>query len=286
MAPASTQTAKALPTFKHLDIWSPMFYGKVIAGLLGFLMLGPIGLIVGVIIGHAFDRGLMQNLQYGSAENLARVKRSFFETSFLLQGFLAKADGRISEQEVAHTEQLMLQMGLNAEQRKEAIGLFKRGAAADFQLEPVLAEFLEICGSQKRLQHTLLLFLVSLALSDHQVDQAERDALSRIARLLSISQAELDQLLRMAQAQGQFHQHGGVGSGSQSSLDDAYAALGVSADISDKDLKRAYRKLMSEHHPDKLIAKGVPDDMVRVATEKSQEIQAAYEVLRKERGMR
>ncbi|MBA6413793.1 co-chaperone DjlA [Parahaliea sp. F7430] len=263
-----------------------MFYGKVIAGLLGFLMLGPIGLILGVIIGHAFDRGLMQNLQYGSAENLARVKRSFFETSFLLQGFLAKADGRISEQEVAHTEQLMLQMGLNAEQRKEAIGLFKRGAAADFQLEPVLAEFLEICGSQKRLQHTLLMFLVSLALSDHQLDQAERDALSRIARLLSISQAELDQLLRMAQAQGQFHQHGGAGSGSQSSLDDAYAALGVSADISDKDLKRAYRKLMSEHHPDKLIAKGVPDDMVRVATEKSQEIQAAYEVLRKERGMR
>jgi len=263
-----------------------MFYGKIVAGLLGLLIFGPIGLILGVLLGHSFDRGLTRTLQFGSPENIERIKRSFFETSFQLQGYLAKADGRVSEQEIAHTEQVMTQMGLNAEQRQQAIGLFHRGAGAEFQLEPVIAQFLELCQGQKQLQHTLLLFLVSLALADHQLHQAEREALGRIASLLGIGQAQLDQLLRMAQAQGQFHGHGGGGAPSGTSLDDAYTALGINAEISDKELKRAYRKLMSEHHPDKLIARGVPDDMVRVATEKSQEIQAAYEMIRKARGLR
>jgi DnaJ like chaperone protein len=91
----------------------------------------------------------------------------------------------------------------------------------------------------------------------------------------------------MAQAQGHFHSRGGYGGGASApagaSLNDAYAALGVSADVDDKTLKRAYRKLMSENHPDKLIAKGVPDDMIKLATERSQEIQAAYEMIKKSR---
>ena len=66
-------------------------------------------------------------------------------------------------------------------------------------------------------------------------------------------------------------------------LADAYLALGVSRDCDDRSLKRAYRRLMSEHHPDKLIAQGVPEDMVKLGTEKSQEIQAAYELIRKQR---
>ncbi len=79
---------------------------------------------------------------------------------------------------------------------------------------------------------------------------------------------------------------GGVDVQPGTSLDDAYAALGVDSSVTDKELKRAYRKLMSENHPDKLIARGVPADMVKLATEKSQEIQAAYEMVRKSRGGR
>ena len=132
-----------------------MIYGKLIGGLIGLLAGGVFGLIIGVFIGHTFDRGLSHTLGFGSPENIERIKTSFFETTFLLSGYLAKADGRVSEQEVAHTEQIFNQMGLSAEQRERAIELFRRGSANEFQLEPVVSAYLQTCGPQRQLQQTL-----------------------------------------------------------------------------------------------------------------------------------
>lgn len=264
-----------------------MFYGKLIGGLLGLITLGPLGLIIGLFVGHLFDKGLWQAMKFASPQNIARIKDSFFQTTFLVSGYVAKADGRVSEQEVAHTEAVFNQMGLSPEQRKRAIEFFKRGASADFQLEPTISSFVETCRGQRQLCQTLLFFLISLALADHQIDEAEHTALQRIATLLGFTPAELEQFLRMAQAQDHF-QGSAAGGGAQpgTSLKDAYTALGVSPDDDDKVIKRAYRKLMSENHPDKLIAQGVPEDMVKLATERSQEIQAAYEMVKKSRGMK
>lgn len=261
-----------------------MVFGKVIGGLLGLMVGGFIGLVIGALVGHAFDRGLGKALRFASPENIARIKHSFFETTFLLSGYLAKADGRVSEAEVEHTEQLIAQMGLDAQQRQQAIELFRQGATANFLIEPVVASFIETCGPQRQLQQTLLLFLISLAHADQELSPPEHAALLRVADLLGLGAAQLEQLLRMAQAQDHFH-HGGAGMQPGTSLDDAYTALGVDSGIGDKELKRAYRKLMSENHPDKLIAKGVPDNMIKIATERSQEIQAAYEMIRKQRGL-
>lgn len=260
-----------------------MFYGKIIGGILGLLVLGPIGLIIGLFVGHLFDNGLVQTLKFASPENIARIKQSFFETTFLLSGYMAKADGRISQQEVDHTEAIISQMGLDATQRKRAIELFQQGASAGFQAEATIAEFMQVSRGQRQLCQTLLFFLISLALADHKIEQVERDVLSRLAVQLGFTQAQLEQMLRMAQAQGHFHGSSGYGAQPGTSLEDAYEALGVSKDVDDKALKRAYRKLMSENHPDKLIAKGVPEDMIKLATERSQEIQAAYEMIKKSR---
>ena len=146
-----------------------------------------------------------------------------------------------------------------------------------------MSSFMETCRGQRQLCQTLLFFLISLALADQKIDQSEQEALQRMATLLGFSPAQLQQMLRMAQAQGHFHGSSGYGAQPGTSLEDAYDALGVGADVDDKTLKRAYRKLMSENHPDKLIAKGVPEDMIKLATERSQEIQAAYEMIKKSR---
>ena len=174
---------------------------------------------------------------------------------------------------------------MSAAQRQRGIDLFRQGSASDFQVEPAVSAFVQTCGPQRQLQQTLMLFLITMALADHKIDPAEHDALARIATLMGLGLAQLEQLLRMAQAQEHFHGKGGYTAQPGTSLEDAYAALGITAGVSDKDLKRAYRKLMSEHHPDKLIAKGVPEDMIKLATERSQEIQAAYEMIRKSRGI-
>ncbi|PLW71020.1 co-chaperone DjlA [Pseudohalioglobus lutimaris] len=262
-----------------------MFYGKLIGGIIGLLTLGPLGLIIGLFVGHLFDKGLWQTMKFASPQNIARIKDSFFETTFLLSGFVAKADGRISELEIAHTEAVFKQMGLSAEQRKRAIGLFQKGASVEFEPEPAVASFMVVSRGQRQLCQTLLFFLISLALADHEIDQTETAALQRIATLLGFNPSQLEQFLRMAQAQDHFHGSAGAGRQSGTSLEDAYTALGVTSDVDDKALKRAYRKLMSENHPDKLIAQGVPEDMVKLATERSQEIQAAYEMVKKARGL-
>ena len=269
-----------------------MVFGKIIGGLLGLLVAGPAGLIVGGLAGHFFDRGLGRAMQFASPENLQRIGQTFFRTTFLLSGHLAKADGQITQQEIDHTEQLFGQLGLGADQRKEAIELFRQGAAGDFDLDAAVREYLDICGQQPQLRQTLLLFLVSLAYADQKLEPAEHAVLMRIGNLLGMAAAQMEQLLQMARAQDQFQGYGpGQGSAytaasASDALADAYQALGVDASVSDRDLKRAYRKLMSENHPDKLMAKGVPESMIKMATERSQEISTAYELLKKERGMK
>ncbi|MFK7975297.1 MAG: co-chaperone DjlA [Halioglobus sp.] len=262
-------------------------YGKLIGGILGFLAGGFFGLILGLLGGHAFDRGVFQVFRLASPKNLKLVRDTFFDTTFLLCGHLAKADGRISEAEVAHAEQLFLQLGLQPEQRKQAIAQFQAGAAPSFKIEDATKVFIATCGRQPQLVKTLLLFLISQAHADSKLDEVEREVLINIARELGVDAVALHRLINMAQAQQQFHS--GAGGAAQTSratsIEAAYAALGVDSTVDDKGLKRAYRKLMSEHHPDKLIAKGVPEAMIKGATERSQEIQSAYEAVRKHRGL-
>ncbi|MFK7829826.1 MAG: co-chaperone DjlA [Congregibacter sp.] len=260
-----------------------MFIGKLVAACLGLVVAGFPGLIFGLVVGHLFDAGVSSVLGFGGA-GLGDIKQRFFRTTFLLMGHLAKADGRVSKEEIAHTEQVFRQLGLGDEQRHEAILLFKQGTEPEFSVESTVRVFLQTGGAHPALKQTLLVFLIALALADQQVDAAERACLQRIGELLGYSDGAVDELLRMATAQGQFHQ-GAAASSNAPTLSDAYAALGVSAEAPDKEVKRAYRKLMSENHPDKLSARGVPEDMLKLATERAQDIQAAYELVRQTRGM-
>jgi DnaJ like chaperone protein len=262
--------------------------GKIFGAIFGYLLTRNwFGMLIGIVIGHYFDKGMrgFKNQQHTQA-NIPLAQHPFFSTVFTIVGCLAKADGRISEEEIAGAERLMAELGLSGEARAEAIALFKRGAAADFQIESQISSFLQHAIFQPELRSVLIEYLVRFALADGVIHQAEADILQRVAQYLGFNRAEFLQFLEMLQAQQRFHQSGYSAnnqSASRDALADAYRALGVSSDASDAEVKKAYRKLMSQHHPDKLIAQGLPPDMVKLATEKTQEIQTAYELIEKSR---
>lgn len=212
--------------------------------------------------------------------NTVRRQSVFLETVFILMGKLAKSDGRVSESEVAHVEQFMHKLRMTREHRLKAIALFKQGSATDYDIRPQLDEFLSVCGNSSNLKQMLLIYLVIMGLSDGQLNAAEEALLKSIASRLGYSASEFEQLLDMVM--GQMHFAGGQTS-SASALDDAYQALGVNKDSTDAEIKRAYRKLMSQYHPDKLMGQGVPEEMITVATEQAKEVQIAYDLIKKHR---
>ncbi len=257
--------------------------GKVLGFAVGFLIWRTLlGALLGAVIGHFLVDRQRKPKPTVTRDVLENIQITFFNTVFMLLGYLAKSDGRVSETEIELTERLMAKMGLTPDHRREAIRLFKIGAEAGFSVDATLNEFKRVCGSSPNLSQMLLVYLVNLALADGVIDAQETQVLRQVADGLGFSRLAFEQLLRMINAQNAFgHEQQQRSQGND--LDLAYQALGVEKTISDADLKKAYRKLMSEYHPDKLIGQGMPDDMIKEATERSQEIQAAYDLIKKSR---
>ncbi|SET04832.1 DnaJ like chaperone protein [Nitrosomonas marina] len=254
---------------------------KFLGAIAGFFVLGILGSMLGFLVGSIIDRFKSPGAGGMNFISPARRQSVFLETVFVLMGKLAKVDGRVSENEVAHVEQFMRQLGMTSDHRLKAIALFKRGATPMFDIKPKLAEFMAVCGSSGNLRQMLLVYLISVGLSDGQLNTAESRLLKEIAGRLGYSKAAYDRLLEMVINQTRFA--GGQSVTSGDALEEAYKALGVGRRSSDQEIKRAYRKLMSQYHPDKLTGQGLPEEMVSVATEQAKEIQTAYDLIKKHR---
>ncbi len=268
------------------------WWGKIIGGAFGFMLGGPLGAVFGAAVGHQFDRGLDRGALGGpfGAADRERVQAAFFTALFSVMGHLAKADGRVSEDEIAMARSIMAQMALDEAQQRVAIDLFNQGKQADFDLDGVVRQFRQESHRRSTLQQMFLEILIHAAYADGVMHPDEQRLLRHISELLGFSIQHYQQIEAMVQAQRAF-QAGGYGAGAgwqpgtapRDQLQDAYDVLGVSASASDAEVKKAYRRLMNQHHPDKLVARGLPEEMIKIATEKTQEIKAAYEIIKQAR---
>lgn len=266
------------------------WWGKLAGGAFGFILGGPLGALLGAVMGHSMDRGLdmlsrEQGLPPGDRE---RVQTAFFTATFSVMGRVAKADGRVTKDEVALAEAVMSEMELDADMRRTAIDLFEQGKADDFPLDEVLDQFRRECHRRVTLIQMFIEIQLQAAYADGVLDPAEEALLLSICGRLGIPEFLFRRLERMIQAERHGEARGGARGGraepGRPTLEDAYAILNISPDVSNADVKKAYRRLTNQHHPDKLVAKGLPEEMMKMAAHKTHEIRQAYEKVKVSRG--
>lgn len=276
-------------------------FGKILGAFFGLLLGGPFGALFGLFIGHQFDkaRRLRQagfNSGFGGGPSQTERQEEFFKAAFAVMGHVAKAKGQVTREEIQLATMMMDRMNLHGEQRRSAQEAFREGKESGFPLETVLERVRISSSGRFDLIQFFLELQISAAFADGELHPSERNVLHKIARGLGFSSDQLEQRLRMQEAAFRFQQGGFSGSGqgqshqsnggwqqatSADQLSNAYKSLGIDSSADAKTIKRAYRKLMNEHHPDKLMAKGLPPEMMNVAKEKAQEIQNAYDLIKK-----
>ena len=281
-----------------------MIWGKLLGGTFGFMIGGPIGAVLGAALGHSFDKGMNLQLSQDVADedlppgDADRIKMAFFTATFSVMGHIAKADGRVDKSEIALAEALMSSMNLDVDLRAAAIKLFNEGKQDNFDAEALVLQFRQECQRRTSLYRMFVEILIQAALADGVMSKDEEAALIKVAAVLGFSEyafKQLEMLVRFSMgvdqpdgadtghSHGQRRQRAPVDS-SRLSVNDAYKVLGVESSDDKATVKRAYRRLMSQHHPDKLVAKGLPDEMIKLATDKTQHIQKAYERVKESKG--
>ncbi len=268
--------------------------GKLIGALLGFILTRrATGVLLGLVIGHLFDQYSTRGRRVPRAE-LAAVRATFFRTAFAVMGHVAKSDGHVSERDIAAARGIFRQFNLGDADTRAAMQFYTEGKVPEYDVAAALRELADVCRGREEVLRMFLEIQMRAALMGDGLGGASRSTLMRVAGVLGIGALEfahLETLLRLQAyaGAGRPGQAGGARTGAQGSVDmlaDAYEILGVPKTATDVEVKRAYRKLMSENHPDKLVARGLPESMLEVAKQKTQAIQAAWERVREARGLR
>jgi DnaJ like chaperone protein len=257
--------------------------GKIIGAVVGFMITrNGWGLLAGLFLGHLWDLGVLR-------PRPPVRSASFLNPLFAFAGAVSKSDGRVSEAEIQAAEALMTRMQLDGEQRRAAIDSFNRGKQPQFDPQPVIAELRAWAHGRRDLGFLLLDLLLDIVHADGALSNEKLSLIGRLAGALGISDNEFSALSAMkgygrrgpGPAPGA-QPGGGRTTRPQPGRPDPYAILGLTRGASDRDIKTAWRRLMSQHHPDKLG--DVPDELKRRAEQRAREINAAYEQIKNERG--
>lgn len=263
--------------------------GKIIGAFFGLLLVQNLfGLLLGLVIGNFFDKGMRLNprSKIGRSRNkqTSNVQRIYFKTTFLVMGHIAKADGRVTENEIRVARSVMKRMRLSDEKKREAIRYFTTGKHASFQLEPILTALLQACRQQRLLLRMFVEIQHQAAMANGFVAPSQQRILQHICIRLGIAPFFSQYQSNSQQQHSHYKHYQRKAPIKRNTLQEAYHLLNVPQSASAAEIKKAYRKLTSQNHPDKLIAKGLPEEMIKIATEKTQKIRAAYEEIKSARG--
>ena len=278
------------------------WYGKFLGGAFGFLMGGPLGAVFGAALGHQLDQnpeGIPIQTHGLSPAEAQEIQRVSFLALFRVMGHLAKADGRVSESELSQVRDILDRVVSTPEARLTAMRLFNEGKR-DLSIDHLLGPMRPFVASQPQLMRWFISLLAEVALADGVMGPCKEGILLSVCEQLGFSRYEYFGIRTRLEAQLKFVQNRWQTSGrwqgahghyreERSSfaaqalrlgpLEKAYAVLGVSASATAAEVKKAYRRKISQHHPDKLTAQGISGEELRRMTEATQAIQAAYELI-------
>lgn len=259
--------------------------GKAMGGMFGLMTGGPFGMMFGAFVGHFVDVNLERVMHASTAvmslKSPMEVQRLIVSGMFRMMGRLAKVDGRVSESEIAAATFVMDRMQLRGSDRQRAIDYFNEGKNPDFPVEEELRELRNYMTPQ--LAQMFLEVALTVAYADGQMTPTEFALVEHFCNQLGITQRQLQTIRRRVEDAMYQSRNGGVSAEDQ--LNQAYVTLGLEASVDNDTLKKTYRRLMNQHHPDKLSAQGLPEEMITLAKEKTQQIQTAYAVIRKARAV-
>lgn len=264
-----------------------MYWGKIIGTLAGLLTLKPWFALLGLFLGHQFDRGFADRFRDFEKQgaDIGRVSEAFTRALFRSMGHLAKVDGRVSEEEIRAARLIMHRLGLSPANVRHAIGWFEEGKRPGFPLVQTIREVRRVSARSAAQRAMFVRLLLEVVLAKDALKKEERSLIWTVCTELDIGRVELAQLEAMIRAQKGF-KRSPAGDADAARVRDAYLALGMSPDASNEDIKKAYRRLMNRNHPDK-IAGSNPDAVVMAEAERrTREVRVAYEMLKARRSIR
>jgi DnaJ like chaperone protein len=271
--------------------------GAFLGGVIGLLATRSVwGAVVGALIGQLIEQSVSfgagagaRHSPHGRETGSLSISDEFFRTTFELMGHVAKSDGRVTEAEIDAARRLMRELKLGTREIEIAIACFRAGKSAAYDAEMGVERLRDACGQRYDLKRAFMELQLRAALAGNGISPPARAILTRAAERLGMSGLEfayMEASLRARQRAQEYSAGAGRHAAAAASLAECYAELEVDADSSDQEVTKAYRRQMSRHHPDKLVANGLPESMAQMAKEKTQRIQEAYEGIRAARGMR
>ncbi|OCG13113.1 hypothetical protein A9G24_08170 [Gilliamella sp. App6-5] len=260
------------------------------------------GFIIGLFIGPMLYQKFCNKL----TEQKTKANPELYLTVvFEVLGHLSKAKGVVTQDDINLASQFMNRLQLDRNSRKLAQDSFNRGKASDYPLRSRLAELYAQYRYRRNVLNIFCEQLIQAALVDGILDEKEQQILFIVAEEFNIPRQQMAIYIQMMMGSYHFrhnsynnqqnqrnqyqrsnHYGGYQGRSTQSDLQNAYRILGIDSSAEISEIKRAYRKLMNEHHPDKLVSKGLPKEMLEAAKKRAQEIQAAYDLIKTARGFK